>query len=155
MISIMSCTNKNNESKNDAIKYANTETSYIENIAPEEAVKLLKYDKNVMVIDIRKPNDSAKTCKLLGNIVHINANTIEQNPELIPEGKTIILLSKDGNASSMLSNKLSNIKNITIYNLEGGMEAYWKWRENLIREKLNVYDEEINVLDLYSQDFGC
>lgn len=155
LLSFVACTT--NEST-DIQTNANHQVSplgVLVNVSAEDAVKLLKYDKNVKIFDVSEPNPDAKECKLLGNIMHLNKQSIFENPDIIPSNVTVVLISKKGKESLTVGQFLISKKEITIYNLKGGMEAYWKWRESLIREKLNIYEEEINVLDLYSQDFGC
>lgn len=155
LLSVAACTT--NEST-DIQTNANHQVSLLgmmENVSAEDVVKLLKYDKNVMIFDVSKPNPDAKECKLLGNIMHLDKQSIFDDPDIVPSDVTVVLISKKGQESVAVAQFLISKKKITIYNLKGGMEAYWKWREKLIREKLNIYEEEINVLDLYSQDFGC
>ena len=79
---------------------------------------------------------------------------VYKNPDLLPKGKTIVLLSKEGERSRRLGEFLVQ-KGKTVYNLKDGMDGYWKWREKLIRDSLHIYDEQINVIQLYADDFGC
>ena len=123
-------------------------------IGPEQLLKMLKYDKKAMVIDVRKPNPSIRACKLIRGYRHLYDSLIYKNPGLLPQNKSIILISKDGKRSLKLANFLLR-KNISVYVLEGGMDAYWAWREKIIRDKLKIYDKQIDVIELFSDDFGC
>ncbi len=134
---------------------SNYTKGFLENISPEKLLNLIRYDKNVFIVDIRKQGKTLITCKLIGRFHHIDESLITENPDILPDKQTIVLLSKDGTQGNILGKFLITKKNITVYNLKGGMNAYWQWRENLIRKKMNIFDQEINVLDLYSEDFGC
>lgn len=123
-------------------------------ISAEELLTMLKYDKNAFVIDVRKANKSIRACKLIEGYKHLEDSLVYKNPNLLPKGKSIVLLSKTGERSRRLGEFLKE-KGITVYNLQGGMDSYWSWRAKLIREKLHIYDEQINVIELYADDFGC
>ena len=123
-------------------------------ISAEELLTMLKYDKNAFVIDVRKPDKNIRSCKLIKGYKHIEDSLIYENPALLPKEKSIVLLSKTGERGRKLGKFLRD-KGMTVYNLQGGMDSYWSWREKLIREKLHIYDEQIDVIELYADDFGC
>ncbi|MFK5889201.1 MAG: rhodanese-like domain-containing protein [Flavobacteriaceae bacterium] len=123
-------------------------------ISAEELLKMLKYDKNAFVIDVRRPDKSIRSCKLIKGYKHLEDSLIYKNPHLIPKEKSIVLLSKDGLRSRKLGLFLSK-KGMTVYNVKGGMDSYWEWRADIIRKKLHIYDKEIDVIELYADDFGC
>lgn len=123
-------------------------------ISANELLTMLKYDKNAFVIDVRKADKNIRSCKLIEGYKHLEDSLVYKNPDLLPKGKTIVLLSKTGEQSRKLGIFLK-AKGFTIYNLKGGMDSYWKWREQLIRDSLHLYDEQINIIELYADDFGC
>ncbi|MCF6182682.1 rhodanese-like domain-containing protein [Lutibacter sp.] len=156
--SIISCTRSNGKNSNESkteIKTNNKEnTGALVEISAEELLKMLKYDKNAFVIDVRKADKSIRSCKLINGYKHLEDSLIYKNPDLLPKEKTIVLLSKDGIRSRNLGEFLSK-KGMTVYNVKGGMDSYWAWRADIIREKLHIYDKEIDVIELYADDFGC
>lgn len=123
-------------------------------ISANELLTMLKYDKNAFVIDVRKADKNIRSCKLIEGYKHLEDSLVYKNPDLLPKGKTIVLLSKTGEQSRKLGIFLK-AKGFTIYNLKDGMDSYWKWREQLIRDSLHIYDEQINIIELYADDFGC
>lgn len=129
-------------------------TGVLIEISPEQLLSMLKYDKNAFVIDVRKADKSIRTCKLIEGYQHIEDSLIYASPELLPTGKSIVLLSENGDRSRKLAQFLVQ-KGYTVYNLRKGMKGYWEWREQIIREKLNLYQKEIDVIELYADDFGC
>jgi rhodanese-related sulfurtransferase len=131
----------------------NTQGALIE-ISAEELLTMLKYDKNAFVIDVRKADKSIRSCKLIEGYKYIEDSLIYKDPSLLPKDKSIVLLSKTGERSRKLGKFLKD-KGMTVYNLKEGMDSYWSWREKLIREKLHIYDDQIDVIELYADDFGC
>lgn len=159
---VISCTqsNEGNTTKSKTETKIKVENHPIENtgvlieISAEKLLKMLKYDKNAFVIDVRKADKSIRSCKLINGYKHLEDSLVYKNPNLLPKEKTIVLLSKDGIRSRNLGEFLSK-KGMTVYNVKGGMDSYWEWRANIIREKLHIYDKEIDVIELYADDFGC
>lgn len=141
------------QSTNTEINATNKTGALIE-ISAEQLLKMLKYDKNAFVIDVRKADKAIRACKLIEGYKHLEDSLVYKNPDLLPKNKSIVLLSKTGVRSRKLGEFLSQ-KGMTVYNLRGGMDSYWSWRDKLIREKLHIYDEQINVIELYADDFGC
>jgi len=133
---------------------SNNKTGALIEISAEQLLKILKYDKSTFVIDVRKADKSIRSCKLINDYKHLEDSLVYKDPNLLPKDKSIVLLSKTGVRSRKLGEFLSQ-KGMTVYNLKGGMESYWSWRDKLIREKLHIYDEQINVIELYADDFGC
>ncbi|MBK5209238.1 MAG: rhodanese-like domain-containing protein [Flavobacteriaceae bacterium] len=133
---------------------SNNKTGALIEISAEQLLKMLKYDKNAFVIDVRKADTTIRACKLIEGYKHLEDSVIYKNPNLLPKDKSIVLLSKTGVRSRKLGEFLSQ-KGMTVYNLKGGMDSYWSWRDKLIREKLHIYDEQINVIELFANDFGC
>ncbi len=123
-------------------------------IEPEELLKLLKYDKNAFVVDVRPPTEKSRSCKLIKGYQHIRDSLIYRDPEVLPKGKTIVLLSRTGKRSRKVARFLSR-HGYAVYNLKNGMDGYWAWREKVIRAKLKIYSKEIDVIELYADDFGC
>ncbi len=156
---VISCT-QSNITKSKTETKAKVENNKIENtgalieISAEQLLKMLKYDKNAFVIDVRKADKSIRSCKLINGYKHLEDSLVYKNPNLLPKEKTIVLLSKDGIRSRNLGEFLSK-KGMTVYNVKGGMDSYWEWRANIIRKKLHIYDKEIDVIELYADDFGC
>ena len=120
----------------------------------ESLLRILKYDKNAFVLDVRKSSPSIRTCKMIKGYQFFEDSLIFQNIDLIPLDRSIVLLSKTGERSRKLAVFLANF-GISAYNLEGGMDSYWKWREQSIRENLGIFDKELDVIELYADDFGC
>jgi rhodanese-related sulfurtransferase len=155
---IISCTGSNEknkyESKTEIKTNSKENIGALVEISAEELLKMLKYDKNAFVVDVRKADKSIRSCKLIKGYKHLEDSLIYKNTDLLPKEKTIVLLSKDGIRSRNLGKFLSK-KGMTVYNVKGGMDSYWEWRANIIREKLHIYDKEIDVIELYADDFGC
>jgi len=158
LIAITTSCKKEVENKNNNIIKLSNENSNkfggLIEISAEELLKMLKYDKNAFVIDVRKADKSIRSCKLIKGYKHLEDSLVYKNPNLLPEGKSIVLLSKTGTRSKKLGEFLAK-KGMTIYNVKGGMDSYWEWRANIIRKKLHIYDKEIDVIELYADDFGC
>lgn len=156
-LTLFSCENKEQEKlerKAGVNEKLNGKQGALLEISAEDLLKMLKYDKNAFVIDVRKADKSIKSCKLIKDYKHLEDSLVYKNPDLLPKGKSIVLLSKEGERSRRLGVFLKE-KGITVYNLKDGMDGYWKWREKLIRDSLHIYDEQINVIQLYADDFGC
>lgn len=158
VFSVISCTKTNGEktniSKTEAKIDRNEKTGALVEISAEELLKMLKYDKKAFVIDVRKPNKAIRSCKLIRGYKHLEDSLVYKNSSLLPKNKSIVLLSKKGIRSRKLGIFLSQ-KGMTVYYLKGGMDSYWEWRADIIREKLHIYDKEIDVIELYADDFGC
>lgn len=160
IFSILFFSCEKNVRNNDEVKNVKEEISkekkqgVLLEITSEELLTMLKYDKNAFVIDVRKADKSIKSCKLIQDYKHLEDSLVYKNPSILPKGKSIVLLSKTGERSKKLGEFLVK-KGKTVYNLKEGMDGYWSWREKLIRDKLHLYDEQINVIELYADDFGC
>ncbi len=152
---IFACGKENtNVSNNEQTSLQKQKLATIIKISPEQLLKMLKYDTTAFVIDVRKPNPNIRSCKMIKGYRHLQDSLIYQDIDLLPKNKSIILISKSGKRSTKLAEFLVN-KNISVYVLEGGMDAYWAWREQIIRDKLHIYDKEIEVIELFADDFGC
>jgi rhodanese-related sulfurtransferase len=157
MINSISCNSilkEDSDTVNVSSSINNNSQGALIEISAEELLTMLKYDKNAFVIDVRKANKSIRSCKLIEGYKYIEDSLIYEKPSLLPKDKSIVLLSKTGERSRKLGEFLKD-KGMTVYNLKGGMDSYWSWREKLIREKLHIYDEQIDVIELYADDFGC
>jgi rhodanese-related sulfurtransferase len=133
---------------------ANSKDGILIEVNPEELLKVLKYDKNVFIIDIRNQEAGLKPRKSISESFNVNESEKYCYNSGIPKDKSIILLSKSGKAGHAVGKYLAN-KGYSVYNLEQGMEFYWSWREEILRKSLNIYDREIDVIELYADDFGC
>jgi rhodanese-related sulfurtransferase len=154
-ISCNTALKENSEKGNVVVKNViNKKEGVLIEVSAEGLLKMLKYDKNAFVIDVRKANNNIRSCKLIEGYKHIEDSLIYKNPDILPKKKSIVLLSKTGERSRKLGTFLKN-KGMTVYNLKGGMDSYWKWRAQIIRDSLHIYDEQINVIELYADDFGC
>ena len=154
---IFSCNNKGQKDivKITKIKISSNNTpGVLIEISAEQLLTLLKYEKNAFVIDVRKADESIRTCKLIKDYKYLEDSLVYNNPNLLPKEKSIVLLSKTGSRSRKLAKFLLK-KGMTVYNLRGGMDSYWEWRANIIRKKLHIYDKQIDVIELYADDFGC
>jgi len=157
LILLFSCENKaqkNIEKTTKVNLQLNGKQGALLEISAEELLTMLKYDRNAFVIDVRKADKSIKSCKLIEGYKHLEDSLVYKNPSILPKGRSIVLLSEKGERSRRLGEFLKE-KGMTVYNLKGGMDSYWEWRANIIREKLHIYDEQINVIELYADDFGC
>ena len=85
-------------------KSNNPEQGILIEIGAEQLLTLLKYDKNVFVVDVRKLDKNIQSCKQIVGYQHIEDSLIYKNPELLPEGKSLVLLSKD--SENMLRHSL-------------------------------------------------
>ena len=154
---LFSCENKVEskvQDKMETSKLPKEKSGALIEISAEDLLKMLKYDKNAFVIDVRKADKNIRSCKLIEGYKHLEDSLVYKNPDLLPKGKTIVLLSKTGEQSRKLGLFLRD-KGFTVYNLKEGMDSYWRWREQLIRDSLHIYDEQINIIELYADDFGC
>lgn len=157
LILLFSCENKVQKNIEKATKVnlqSKSKQGVLLEISAEELLTMLKYDKDAFVIDVRKADKSIKSCKLIEGYKHLEDSLVYKNPSILPKGRSIVLLSEKGERSRRLGEFLKE-KGMTVYNLKGGMDSYWKWRAQIIREKLHIYDEQINVIELYADDFGC
>ena len=117
-------------------------------------LKLQKLDKKIYIINVSKPNSNERQCKQVKNYHHLEAAKIYKNPNLLPKNKTLILISREGKESLKLANYLKNL-GITVYNLTGGLKAYFEWKNFIeTQHKLKPINDKI-FDELEETDFGC
>ncbi len=117
-------------------------------------LKLQKLDKKTYIINVSKPNYNGRQCKQVKNYHHLEAAKIYKNPSLLPKNKTLILISKEGKESLKLAYYLKNL-GITVYNLTGGLKAYFEWKDFIeTQHKLKPINDKI-FEGLEETDFGC
>lgn len=117
-------------------------------------LKLQKLDKKTFIINVSQPDSTERSCKQIKNYQHILARDIYKNPSVLPKDKTIILISKEGVESLKLANYLKDL-GITVYNLTGGLKAYFEWKDYIeTQHKIRPKNDEI-FDGLEETDFGC
>ena len=155
---IWSCTNlKGSDPVREPISISieeSTKNGILIEVGPEELIKILKYEKNAFIIDVRNPELGQRSCKSIGNSIQMTNSEIYNGYADLPKNRSIILLSKSGKRGRAIGKYLAS-NGYSVYNLNHGMDGYWSWREQIIRKSLNIYDDEIDVIELYADDFGC
>ena len=90
----------------------------------KEVVELLKTD-NVMMIDVREPDELEKLAYDVKGIVNIPLSEFEEHLSEIPKDKTIIVACRSGKRSLKAANILAANNFPHIINMEGGIIG-WK-----------------------------
>ena len=126
---------------------------YVLNISALRLKNLLENDPNSMLVDITENpgNDSVIKAFSLPKHFHIPASIIYSNPDTLPQGKSVVLISFDGRESRKLSDFLAE-KGRTVYNLEGGIRGYKIWIERKKNNTMPTYDTDTLI---EKHDFGC
>ncbi len=152
---LLGCNNQSSVKKKTQISLKGyTKTGSIININGLDLLKLQKLDKKTYIINVSKPNQNERQCKQIKNYHHLEASKIYKNSSLLPKDKTLILISKNGKVSLELANFLKNL-GITVYNLDGGLKAYFEWKD-FIETQHKIRPADDNIFDgLEETDFGC
>lgn len=154
--SLISCQQKHRSQKapnGNISKNIVQKRGYILNISALRLKNLLKIDPNLMLVDITENlgNDSIIKAFSLPKYIHIPASIIYSNPDTLPQGKSIVLMSFNGEKSRKLSDFLAE-KGKTVYNLEGGIRGYLIW----LKKKKNKITPNYNADTIIEKnDFGC
>jgi len=152
---LFGCNNQSHAPKKAEVSLKSyTKTGSIININGLDLLKLQKLDKKTYIINVSKPNKNERQCKQIKNYHHLEATKIYKNPSLLPKDKTLILISSNGKESLKLANFLKNL-GITVYNLNGGLKAYFEWKDFIeTQHKIRPADDDI-FDGLEETDFGC
>ncbi len=102
-----------------------TKTVEIQQKSPQE-VKAMLADDNIMMIDVRTPDELKSKAYDVENIVNIPLDEFEQHLNEIPKEKTIIVACRSGKRSSKAAHILLENGYTNIVNLEGGI---LKWEK--------------------------
>ena len=154
IIIVMSCTTHNTPSPIKKESITNSNSGVLIKVDSDELLRLLKYDKSVFIIDVQTKNNRARSCKRMPVDLDVNNQSMLPSIDTLPVYLSIIVLTKNGVDENQIANYLIN-KGFTVYFLDGGMDAYWESRKIFIRDKLNLGDKKIDVIELYADDFGC
>ncbi len=100
-------------------------TVEIQQKSPTE-VKAMLADDNVMMIDVRTPEELKTKAYDVDNIVNIPLDEFDQHLKEIPKNKTIIVACRSGKRSSKAANILLENGYKNIVNLNGGI---LKWEK--------------------------
>ena len=100
-----------------------TKTASFKDISPQELDKILAI-RNAFLVDVHTPLQK----HLEGTDLVIPYNKIKENLNKFPKDKNaeIIIYCKSGRMSSEASNALSQAGYTRVYNLEGGLNAYYE-----------------------------
>lgn len=88
-------------------------------------LKEMMSDKNVLLIDVREPQELAAPLPTLKGAVNIPLNKLIANPGQVPKDKKIVVICRSGHRSTIAAQALYNSGYKTIYNLEGGLLGYY------------------------------
>lgn len=156
LLSLISCqqnhktqnTHSGNISKNIVKK-----RGYVLNISALRLKNLLEIDPNLLLVDIteNQGNDSIIKAFPLPKYIHIPASIIYSNPDTLPQGKSIVLMSFNGRKSRKLSDFLTE-KGKIVYNLEEGIRGYLIWLKKKKSKITPNYDDDTII---EKHDFGC
>lgn len=91
-------------------------------ITVEEAFAISK--ENVLIIDVREPDELAELAYDVKNIKNIPLGELESRLTEIPKDKQVVVVCKRGGRSSQAYELLKEKGYINIANMEGGMEAW-------------------------------
>ena len=127
---------------------------YVLNITAGSLTNLAKIDPNLILVDVSgiSGNDSViKTHFIKPKYIQIPASEVYSNPDTLPHGKSVVLVSLTGRKSQKLAYFLVS-KGMTIYNLEGGIRGYLIW---LKKKKNKITPNYDNDSIIEKNDFGC
>ena len=97
----------------------------IKNVGVEEFDKLRK-EKEVVVLDVRTPEEVAKA-RIPGSVViDFNSDNFDQEVAKLDKSKTYLVHCAAGGRSARACKKMEKLKFVKLYNLEGGMGAWEK-----------------------------
>ena len=88
-------------------------------------LKEMMSDKNILLIDVREPQELAPPLPALKDSINIPLNKLIANPGQVPKGKKIVIVCRSGRRSMIAAQALFNSGYNTIYNLEGGLLGYY------------------------------
>jgi rhodanese-related sulfurtransferase len=156
LLSLISC-QQNHKSQNvpngNISKNIVKKRGYILNISALRLKNLLEIDPNLMLVDVTEnpENDSIIKAFFLPKYIHIPASIIYSNPDTLPQGKSVVLISFTGEKSQKLAYFLVG-KGKTVYNLVGGIRVYKIWLKKKKNKAAPNYDADTII---EKHDFGC
>ncbi len=126
---------------------------YVLNISAGRLTNLAKTDPNLILVDVSETpeNDSVIKTHFQSKYIQISASAVYLNPDTLPQGKSIVLVSLTGRKSQKLAYFLVG-KGMTVYNLEGGIREYKIWLKRKKNKTMPTYDTDTLI---EKHDFGC
>jgi rhodanese-related sulfurtransferase len=86
---------------------------------------LLQSDPNLLLIDVRSPEELAGPLGKIPQSRNVTMREIENNPEQFPRNKTLVLICSTGPRSSTAADLLAD-HGYVVYVVRGGMQAWRK-----------------------------
>ncbi|RMG81779.1 MAG: rhodanese-like domain-containing protein [Bacteroidetes bacterium] len=95
------------------------------NIDNHQLEMLRAYDKNLILVDVRRKEELDGKYPRLEEAMHLQDSVIFAHPDTLPRGKTIVLMCRSGRRSAAVARMLVE-RGYTIYNLEKGLRGYYE-----------------------------
>jgi rhodanese-related sulfurtransferase len=115
--------------------FARAQSSGFKNISPRAASELLQRDTNVVVLDVRTPEEYRGETGHLPNASLIPVQELESRTDELGKAKdkTILVYCRSGHRSALASDILAK-KGFKVINLEGGILQWRKDSLTTVRE---------------------
>lgn len=111
---------------------AQKSTPGYQNIGSKELQTILQKEKDLLLVDVREPDELADTGFIPG-AVNIPVGQVEKNLNSLPKTGKLIIYCRTGRRSASVADFLAGKGYTNVYNLEGGIVGwpYEKHRPNL------------------------
>ena len=107
-------------------KYLSTvHTKKFYQIMPEEMNNQMKVRPNLIILDVRKPDEIKKLGKIPGAMI-IRLNALAKNLDKLPKDAAIIIYCKGGARGTMAVGFLGILGYTNVKNMKGGFTAWTK-----------------------------
>ena len=107
-------------------KYLSTvHTKKFYQIMPEEMNNQMKVRPNLVILDVRKPDEVKELGKVPGAL-HIRLNALAKNLDKLPKDAAIIIYCKGGARGTMAVGFLGILGYTNVKNMKGGFTAWTK-----------------------------
>ena len=117
-ITFFCCKNSSNNSSET------TKTKFID--LDVQQFEEMRVNKDVVVLDVRTPNEVAQGIVQNAVIIDIKGNDFDEKIEALDKSKTYLVYCRSGGRSVKACNKMSEQGFSKLYNLKGGYTAWSK-----------------------------
>lgn len=101
-----------------------SQSQNIKNINVNEAEKIIKETKDVVVLDVRTPAEYAEGHLENAMNIDIYSNTFDADIAKLDKAKTYIVICRSGGRSASACEKMDKIGFKTLHNVQGGFTAW-------------------------------
>lgn len=102
------------------------ESDAYETVDAQEAYRQLRADSETQLIDVRLPAEWIKTGVALGSRLIPLAQVEERAPGELAKDRPVYVICNSGNRSRTASEKLIRLGFTSVYNVDGGIQAWLK-----------------------------